>query len=253
MTLSVTRTPTMSSLEIAEITGKEHRNVLRDIRTMLDDVEIDQLSFEHVYVDAKGEERPCYRLPKDLTITLVTVSPEVADLLSKPTSPAVPAPIVYTEGNRVFATSKDVAEFFGKDHKNVLRDIDDLLSDDPEAMLNFEQGYYTLLITGTQKHRMFEMDRDGFTLLVMGFNGAKAAQFKRRYIKAFNEAIERLKELESKVALPNFNDPVLAARAWADEVEKKSEDPADVLSSWASVRMDTCPYVIESTSIYSLK
>lgn len=157
-----------------------------------------------------------------MTLSLsVTASPEVAALLSKPTSPAVPAPIVHTEGNRVFATSKDVAEFFDRRHDNVLQAIDLLLKDDPDASLNFQEGNYLHPATGPQKHRLFEMDRDGFTLLVMGFNGAKATQFKRRYIKAFNEAIERLKELESKVALPNFNDPVLAARAWADEVEKK--------------------------------
>ena len=71
MTLSVTRVPTMSSLEIAEITGKKHFHVMRDICTMLEDVKINQSSFGSVYVDAKGEERHCYRLPKDLTITLV--------------------------------------------------------------------------------------------------------------------------------------------------------------------------------------
>ena len=63
---------TMSSREIAELTGKEHRNVLRDIRTMLDELKINVLSFERVYFDAKNERRIEFLLPKDLTITLVS-------------------------------------------------------------------------------------------------------------------------------------------------------------------------------------
>lgn len=62
---------TMSSLEIAELTGKLHKNVIRDIEKMLNDVGIDRLKFELVYLDAKGEKRKCYNLPKDLTITLI--------------------------------------------------------------------------------------------------------------------------------------------------------------------------------------
>lgn len=62
---------TMSSREIAELTGKRHDNVVRDIEKMLAENQIDRLKFEGVYLDAKGEQRKCYNLPKDLTITLV--------------------------------------------------------------------------------------------------------------------------------------------------------------------------------------
>lgn len=62
----------MTSREIAELTGKQHKNVLRDIRSMLSDLEIDGLRFERIYLDAKGEQRKEYRLPKNLTMTLVT-------------------------------------------------------------------------------------------------------------------------------------------------------------------------------------
>lgn len=124
-------------------------------------------------------------------------------------------PIVHTEGNRVFATSRDVAEFFEKEHRHVLRDIDLLVA---QGVPNFGQGYYTLPATGSQQHRFFDMDRDGFSLLAMGFTGPKALKFKLAYIKAFNEAIERLKELEASgpvVALPDFTNPAEAARARA--------------------------------------
>jgi phage regulator Rha-like protein len=63
---------TMTSREIAELTGKRHADVLRDTRKMLDDQGINERSFASVYTDIKGESRACYFLPKDLTITLVS-------------------------------------------------------------------------------------------------------------------------------------------------------------------------------------
>lgn len=62
----------MSSREIAELTGKQHSHVLRDIRTMLDELKLDPSKFGSVYLDAKGEKRSACCLPKDLTITLVS-------------------------------------------------------------------------------------------------------------------------------------------------------------------------------------
>lgn len=63
---------TMSSREIAGLTGKRHDHVIRDIEKMLNDVKIDHPKFGAVYLDAKGEERKCYSLPKNLTLNLIT-------------------------------------------------------------------------------------------------------------------------------------------------------------------------------------
>lgn len=63
---------TMSSLEIAALTGKEHKNVLRDIRTMLEELEITELSFERSYKDSTGRSLPCFNLPKHECMVLVT-------------------------------------------------------------------------------------------------------------------------------------------------------------------------------------
>lgn len=100
-------------------------------------------------------------------------------------------PIRVTHWGAVYTTSRDVAGYFGKEHRNVLRDIDRLIVAEPSlGLLNFEQGSYTLAATGSQAHRQFMMDRDGFVLLVMGFTGAKALAFKLAYIRAFNEMEE---------------------------------------------------------------
>lgn len=64
----------INSLEIAEITGKEHKNVMRDIRNMLEKLDNeDALNFELVdYVDAKGEARPCYAMTKKGSLCLAS-------------------------------------------------------------------------------------------------------------------------------------------------------------------------------------
>ena len=62
----------MSSREIAELTGKEHKNVLADIRKMLDELGASSAEFSAVYKDQQLIERPCFNLPKDLTLTLVS-------------------------------------------------------------------------------------------------------------------------------------------------------------------------------------
>jgi len=62
---------TMSSLEIAELTGKQHKHVLADIRTMLDSLGLREPDFRLTYVSPQGKELPCYHLPKNLTFGLV--------------------------------------------------------------------------------------------------------------------------------------------------------------------------------------
>jgi len=61
----------MSSREIAELTAKEHKNVLADIRVMLDQLELTSADFSADLPDGYGRLQPGFALPKDLTITLV--------------------------------------------------------------------------------------------------------------------------------------------------------------------------------------
>lgn len=63
---------TMSSREIAELTGKEHRNVKRDCEVMFTELEIDALSFEHIYLDSMNRQQTEYLLNLELVQTLIT-------------------------------------------------------------------------------------------------------------------------------------------------------------------------------------
>jgi len=91
-------------------------------------------------------------------------------------------------------TSRKVAEFFGKEHFNVLRDVENLGCSNSFRKLNFEVSEYK--VHGNNKtYKEYVMTRDGFTLLVMGYTGEKAMQFKESYIHAFNEMEKELKRL----------------------------------------------------------
>lgn len=100
------------------------------------------------------------------------------------------SPLVFVKNGEVFANSRDVAFFFDKQHRDVLRAIDNLIQLEPSLtegpLRNFAQGFYTLPETREQQHRAFDMTRDGFSLLGMGFTGPRALKWKLAYIRAFS-------------------------------------------------------------------
>lgn len=92
------------------------------------------------------------------------------------------------ENDQVLTSSLLVAEKFGKEHKHVLDSIRKLTGGCAEISADpmFKETTYINNQNG-QSYPVFLMNRDGFSLLVMGFNGKKAMQFKLEYIKAFNQ------------------------------------------------------------------
>lgn len=70
--LSIGSTPTMSSREIAKLTGKRHDNVIRDIARMLNELDSAHLKFEGSYKDSTGRTLPTFNLPKRETLILVS-------------------------------------------------------------------------------------------------------------------------------------------------------------------------------------
>jgi len=70
--LLVPGTPGMTSRQIAELTGKQHKNVTRDCRTMLEALELDALKYEHTYKDDSNRDQTEYVLTEELTLTLTS-------------------------------------------------------------------------------------------------------------------------------------------------------------------------------------
>ncbi len=86
--------------------------------------------------------------------------------------------------------STNIAEVFGKEHKHVLRDIENILLSLPqERRCNFNETQIERVnnIGATVRSKAFRLTRDGFTFLVMGYTGEKAAKFKWAYIDEFNK------------------------------------------------------------------
>lgn len=119
---------------------------------------------------------------------------------------SVDEPFIRVKGEQLFTTSIDVAEKFGKRHDTVLRAIRKTVVDCGDgparkiecgsklparkigpvdfASANFNETTY--LDDQNQRRPMFEMTRSGFTILAMGFTGAKALQWKIKYEQAFS-------------------------------------------------------------------
>lgn len=102
-------------------------------------------------------------------------------------------------------TSLDIAETFQKEHKDVLesiRGIESVLSTAEFSALFFSATYKA---SNGKSNPMYYMNRDGFTLLVMGYTGEKAMKFKLAYIRQFNAMemalLERIKEREKGIAV----------------------------------------------------
>lgn len=100
------------------------------------------------------------------------------------------------ENDQMLVSSLEVAKNFGKNHQHVMRDIRNLR----EGVQNWTDLFYKSTYVheqNKQQYPMYLMNRDGFTLLAMGFTGKDALEWKLKYIQAFNE-------MEAKLNNPEF-------------------------------------------------
>ena len=105
------------------------------------------------------------------------------------------------ENSQALTNSLLVAEKFGKEHRNVLQAIRDIIGaaeNSAYPQMFVESTYYNQ--QNGQNYPMFVMNRDGFTLLAMGFTGKRAMKFKLDYIAAFNKMEAALKDSQKKLS-----------------------------------------------------
>ena len=92
---------------------------------------------------------------------------------------------VRIDNEQMITDSRNVADVFNKRHDHVLRDIEAMRKDVPNFGEMFFEG--TMPDTYGREQKVFFMNRDGFSLLAMGFTGTEAMKWKLKYINAFNE------------------------------------------------------------------
>lgn len=107
--------------------------------------------------------------------------------------------LVEIQNDQVVVSSRQIANNFRKNHQHVLESIRKLLTVENSTVKFFRESSF--VNDRGQTYPMYLMNRDGFSLLVMGFTGKKALEWKIKYIEAFNEMERQLKR-QSKPLQP---------------------------------------------------
>lgn len=158
---------------------------------------------------------------------------------------------ILNENGQLVVTSRQIGEDFEKEHSKVNRDIENLI----EGIAKNGDTYNHLFIESQYQHeqnkqtyREYLLTRDGFSLLVMGFTGAKALEWKLKYIEAFNKMEQTLKEQQKPACIEDLiimqaqslkdirqqlnevNHHALAASAKAEETKEELQNVRDIIT-----------------------
>jgi len=116
-----------------------------------------------------------------------------------------------TEKNGIpVVDSLTIASIFNKEHKTVLRSIENCEASEQFNRHNFVPTSYKDI--QNRKQKMYLLTKDGFAFIAMGFSGKKAAQFKEDYINCFNNMEQFIKTLhETKAEFPEFTEAIMEA------------------------------------------
>ena len=130
--------------------------------------------------------------------------------------------LVFTRRDEAVTDSLTVAEYFQKRHDRVLRAIENLIEGLPKNGVSyFIKSSYT--DASGKGNLMYLMNRDGFSLLAMGFTGKKALQWKLKYIEAFNQMEKALTERQSEQWLETRKTGMLTRKSETDVLKKLVE------------------------------
>lgn len=130
--------------------------------------------------------------------------------------------ILSMQNGEPVVSSRQIAESFEKRHDHVMRDIEDIMRGLPkngETPMFYKTEY--VHEQNGQSYPMYLMNRDGFTLLAMGFNGKAALEWKLKYIAAFNEMEKKLAEKPQLTRSQLLATALIAAHEELEEKDKK--------------------------------
>ena len=130
--------------------------------------------------------------------------------------------ILSTQNGEPVVSSREVAKNFGKEHKDVLKAINNLVAQNCAAKSMFHLSDFE---NRGKKYPMYLMNRDGFSLLAMGFTGKEALEWKLKYIQAFNEMEKQLAQRPQLSRSELMAQALIAAH---EELEHKDRQIAEL-------------------------
>ena len=143
--------------------------------------------------------------------------------------------ILQNKDGQILVSSRDIAEKFGKQHSSVLKTIYgenrkgkhiDGLSDEILASGNPLTKYFieSSYVNRGKDYKECLMTRDGFSLVVMGFTGKEATEWKIKYINAFNKMEEELKNQSIRALPTTYKEALLQLLEEVEKNEKLEEE-----------------------------
>lgn len=131
--------------------------------------------------------------------------------------------LVYLKNDEPVCSSLQVAEKFGKRHAHVIERIEKIIENDSTE--NSAQCFKASIYKDStgKSNKMYVMNRDGFTFLVMGFTGKKANEWKWQYIKAFNQMEKFIREKQTQAWIETRKAGKLTRKAETDTIKNLVE------------------------------
>ena len=168
---------------------------------------------------------------------------------------------VINNNGELVVSSRKVAEDFGKRHDKLLFEIERMYGDliateGMHQMVDTPQMFFVhkyIHPQNGQEYTEYLMNRDGFSLLVMGFTGKEALTWKLKYIEAFNAMEKKLKELSAPQTLDdtlNADVLFLIASKWKADSDKRKELEVRVAELEAQIKTQQVqPVISEATKV----
>lgn len=125
--------------------------------------------------------------------------------------------LVIMKEQQAVTSSLQVSETFSKEHRNVLRDVKNLTAQNSAVKKYFFEDTY--INSRGQEYPIIYMNRDGFTLLAMGFTGKQALTFKLKYINAFNQMEQQIEQTGGYQVPTNMAEALRLAADQAEQIE----------------------------------
>lgn len=158
--------------------------------------------------------------------------------------------LVQVNDGQIVVSSRNIAEHFEKRHADVLAGIENIKTENSAVTPMFHETSYN---AGTGKaYKEYLMNRDGFSLLVMGFTGKKALEWKIKYIQAFNAMEDKLRNPNKTHLLPKekqaFKEQELKARMLNARVRESNQ----YLKIAAQIELPEYRYILQAKAAEAL-